>query len=137
MGRRAAGVHGRDACLRRRQGRGDRGGAGACLAGRSAWKDAADDAWNLVDEEEYPDEELLDDDDVRMLYLEAWLGRWVTMSSGFAQDEAYARHACLREWLRERGYEPDAILPRAYMHPAHKPMSQNAGVRLMRHCANG
>ena len=30
------------------------------------------------------------------------------------EDVTYARYACLREWLRERGYEPHAVLPDSY-----------------------
>ena len=73
-----------------------------------AWMDAADRAWELVEEEEFPTEELRDDDDVRMLYLEAWLGPLGYDLGRLSQDSAYARHACLREWLREQGYDPDA-----------------------------
>ena len=98
------GVHGRDAGVRRRQGRRDRGGTW-CARGWSigpGWTQPTA-AWKLVEEEDFPTEELRDDDDVRMLYLEAWLGPLGYDVGRLAQDSAYARQACLREWLRERG----------------------------------
>jgi len=79
-----------------------------------AWQDAADHAWDLVQEEGYPTEELQDDDDVRMLYLEAWLGPLGYDIDRLARESTYARHSCLREWLRERGYDPEQIFPDSY-----------------------
>ncbi len=79
-----------------------------------AWSDVVSDAWTLVQEEEYPTEELRDDDNVRMLYLEAWLGGLGYDIDRLQQNTSYARHACMREWLRDKGYEPEIIMPQSY-----------------------
>jgi DNA-directed RNA polymerase subunit beta len=49
-----------------------------------------------------------DDDEVRRLYLEQWLG-----GRGYdiyrLNEVDYARHATVTEWLRDHGYEPGTI----------------------------
>jgi DNA-directed RNA polymerase subunit beta len=53
---------------------------------------------------------LKDDDEVRNLYLEEWLGQKGYDVYRLVSDKVYARRSVLREWLRDQGYEPDCIL---------------------------
>jgi len=76
-----------------------------------AWKDITERAWEWIAQFEYGDEDLEDDDEVRRLYIHAWLGE----SPHYDTDElilspTYARRAVLAEWLREQDYDPDGIL---------------------------
>ena len=75
-----------------------------------AWKDMTEQAWEWV-QEYYDPEELEDDDEMRRLYIHAWLGE----NPNYDIDElvtqtVYARRAVLAEWLREKGFNPDEIL---------------------------
>ena len=76
-----------------------------------AWRDTAVDAWNWLNEHEYDPEMIQDDDEVRRLYLENWLGESGQDYDMFrvATNETYARNATVNEWLRERGYDPEGI----------------------------
>jgi DNA-directed RNA polymerase subunit beta len=51
-----------------------------------------------------------DDDEVRRLYMEQWLGEKGYDVYSLISDVSYARRAVLQEWLRESGYDPDDIL---------------------------
>jgi DNA-directed RNA polymerase subunit beta len=74
-----------------------------------AWRQAARAAWEWIKGEEYESESIQDDDEVRRLYLESWLGaRKYHVYS--LNDLQYARHATANEWLRDRGYDPALIL---------------------------
>ncbi len=72
-----------------------------------AWNAAGEQAWEWLGEE-YDPEAIRDDDEVRMLYLEEWLGE-----KGYEiydlQDPSFARQATMKEWLRDKGYDPDGI----------------------------
>lgn len=76
-----------------------------------AWKETVDRAWEWVKSQEYDPESLLDDDEVRLLYLEQWLSqKGYTDLDRVATDAAYARYVTACEWLREHGYDPDELL---------------------------
>ncbi len=75
-----------------------------------SWQDAANDAWNWLKEQDYDPTTIEDDDEVRLLYMEAWLGERGYDVDSLKADETYARIAVVREWLRDRGYNPDEIL---------------------------
>ena len=87
-----------------------------------AWQDAGERAWGLLHAENIPDAELKDDADARRIYLVSWLEPLGYDGERIYRDETYARHACLREWLRERGvercreqaYTPEALMPDSY-----------------------
>ncbi|HSR46831.1 MAG TPA: DNA-directed RNA polymerase subunit beta [Anaerolineales bacterium] len=76
-----------------------------------AWQETAERAWAWAREKGFYQEEAFEDDaEVRRLYLESWLaGRNYAMDL-IATDRNYARRANLREWLREKGYDPDTVL---------------------------
>ncbi|HEX3051137.1 MAG TPA: DNA-directed RNA polymerase subunit beta [Aggregatilineaceae bacterium] len=76
-----------------------------------AWNDVTERAWAWLKEEEYDTEYLDDDDEVRRLYVDHWLGQMGGYNmERLALDIVYARRCVLREWLRERGFDPDTVL---------------------------
>ncbi|HEY9076459.1 MAG TPA: DNA-directed RNA polymerase subunit beta [Anaerolineaceae bacterium] len=75
-----------------------------------AWKDAGDQAWNWIKEQEYDPDSIRDDDEVRRLYLEAYLGERGYDVSRIPYDYEYDRQSNLKEWLKDRGFNPDEIL---------------------------
>ncbi len=75
-----------------------------------AWKETAEVAWNWLKQQEYSPEMIEDDDEVRRLYLEQWLGERGYDVYRFISDLDYARLATAKEWLRDHGYNSDTIL---------------------------
>jgi DNA-directed RNA polymerase subunit beta len=75
-----------------------------------AWADSADQAWEWINEQTYDPEMIRDDDEVRLLYLEEWLGDRDYDVYELASDQEYARRVTMKEWLRDQGYDPDKIL---------------------------
>ncbi len=76
-----------------------------------AWQVIADSGWEWVKETgNYEEEAFEDDDEVRRLYLENWLGGKGYELDLLATDIRYARRAALREWLRDNDYNPDDLL---------------------------
>jgi DNA-directed RNA polymerase subunit beta len=76
-----------------------------------AWQITADKGWEWVKEiGQYEEDAFKDDDEVRRLYLENWLGGKGYDLDLLATDTRYARRAALREWLRDNGYNPDDLL---------------------------
>ncbi|MBL7162556.1 MAG: DNA-directed RNA polymerase subunit beta [Anaerolineales bacterium] len=75
-----------------------------------AWKEVADRAWNWLNEEGCDPVGIEDDNYVRRIFMEAWLGDLGYDVYQLISDVGYARRAVLREWLRENGFDPDQIL---------------------------
>lgn len=75
-----------------------------------AWDVAAEKAWEWLDEQTYDPEMIRDEDEVRLLYLEEWLGDRGYDVYELAASQTYARRVVLKEWLRDQGYDPDSIL---------------------------
>jgi DNA-directed RNA polymerase subunit beta len=75
-----------------------------------AWKKTGEAAWEWLRQESYDPETIEDDNEVRRLYLEQWLGERDYDIADLTDDIIYARRATLREWLRDKGYDPDQIL---------------------------
>jgi DNA-directed RNA polymerase subunit beta len=76
-----------------------------------AWKEVGLDAWAWVKEQDYFAEDAFEDDqEVRRLYLESWLGPKKYDVELIATDPIYARRSALREWLRDKGFDPDSML---------------------------
>ena len=74
-----------------------------------AWKKTGQDAWDWLKQEEYDPNSIQDDDEVRRLYLEQYLGdRDYDVYA--LNDVEYARFATAKEWLRDSGYDPELIL---------------------------
>ena len=74
-----------------------------------AWKEAAQSAWEWMKGQEYEPESIEDDDEVRRLYLESWLGKRKYDVYSLT-DLNYARHSTAKEWLRDHGYDPKLVL---------------------------
>lgn len=75
-----------------------------------AWNDAAVKAWDWIKTQEYTPENIKDDDEVRLLFLEQWLGPKGYDVYKMASDKDYARRSTVREWLTEKGFNPDELL---------------------------
>jgi DNA-directed RNA polymerase subunit beta len=75
-----------------------------------AWADTGEKAWAWLSEMEYDPETLENDDEVRRLYMEQWLGEKDYDVYSLISDQTYARRAVTKEWLRENGYDPAEIL---------------------------
>ncbi len=75
-----------------------------------AWKETAVTAWEWLNSQEYTPESIKDDDEVRLLYMEQWLGSQGYDVYRLTSDLDYARRANLEGWLREKGYNPDDLL---------------------------
>jgi DNA-directed RNA polymerase subunit beta len=92
-----------------------------------AWKEAANTAWNWLKEEEYDPESIQDDDEVRRLYLEEYLGERGYDVYDLYKVE-YARDATAREWLRDHGYEPEALFYSNGSDPQGRQAFDNAAI---------
>ena len=77
-----------------------------------AWREAGRKAWAWLAEQngKYDAESLEDENEVRNLYLEQWLGRKKYDVSSLVHDPNYARQSVVTEWLKEQGYDPEEIL---------------------------
>jgi len=77
-----------------------------------AWKETGERAWAWLAEQngKYEAESLEDENEVRNLYLEEWLGSKKYNVSKLAHDQNYARQSVVTEWLKEEGYRPEEIL---------------------------
>ena len=80
-----------------------------------AWKEAGEKAWEWLNQFEYDPETIKDDDEVRNLYLEAWLGERDYDVYKLVSDYQYARRSVLIEWIKDKGLNPDEILDFEYM----------------------
>lgn len=75
-----------------------------------AWKLITERAWEWLSEDDYDPETLEDDDEVRRLYIDNWLGDDPKYDrERLALDYIYARRAVWSEWLRELDYDPEGI----------------------------
>jgi DNA-directed RNA polymerase subunit beta len=75
-----------------------------------AWKETTEKAWDWLKTQDYTAESITDDDELRLLYLEQWLGKLKYDVLRLRSDQIYARRATVREWLREYGHDPEKIL---------------------------
>ncbi len=75
-----------------------------------AWARIGDKAWNWLKEQDYDPQAIEDDDEVRRLYLEEWLGDRGYDVYDMISDSIYAHRSVLKEWLRDNGVDPDQAL---------------------------
>lgn len=76
-----------------------------------AWKEAGEKGWEwILEKGEYAPESLEDDNEVRLLYLEEYLGSRGYDVFRLTSEPIYARRSYLREWLRDHNFDPDQIL---------------------------
>ncbi len=91
-----------------------------------AWDEVGEQAWEWLSQLDYTPEMIKDDDEVRNLYLESWLGERGYDVYQLISDNRYARRSVLREWLIDHGFEPDQILAFEDMEiPASERADQN------------
>ena len=76
-----------------------------------AWKIASEWAWDWLAEINYDTSQLEDEDHARQLFVVAWLSELGYDAAQLETDEAYARRAAAREWLRSRDWDPDEVFP--------------------------
>ena len=104
-----------------RQGQIDAELARAWLTDR-AWDVMSERAWQLGTELDADPEvdfrlENIDDDrEMQFIYLHEWLPADHYDMARVDSDYAFARRAVAREWLKEREYSPETILPQDYTH---------------------
>ncbi len=93
-----------------------------------AWNKLAQTAWDWVKQQEVTAETLEDDDEVRRLYLEQWLGE-----RGYEiyrlNDPIYARYSAAIEWLRENGFEPESILSETVLAPSKRALQDKNAIQ--------
>ena len=76
-----------------------------------AWKESAEKAWDWIrQQEDFTPDSVRDDDEVRALYLEQWLGEKGYDINRMTQDARYARLINLQEWLRDQGHDPNELM---------------------------
>ncbi len=73
-----------------------------------AWAEATAQAWVWLTEQEYNIDELTDQDEARLLYLQDWLKD--ADPRKLATDRTYARREVLKAWMHAKGVDPDVIL---------------------------
>jgi DNA-directed RNA polymerase subunit beta len=101
-----------------------------------AWQEIGQQAWEWLNQYEYDPETIRDDDEVRNLYLEAWLGERDYDVYRLVSDRQYARRSVLQEWLRDHDMSADEILDFEDMEiseserPAQDERAVNACLRL-------
>ena len=74
-----------------------------------AWDVIGEKAWAWLREQDFDPEMIEDDNEVRLLYLEEFLGERGYDVYELQSSPGYARRATMREWLRDEGYDPDGI----------------------------
>lgn len=95
----------------------------------AAWVEAGKQAWAWLPSQDITAEEMQDDDEVRRLYLEEWLGK-----AGYdvmrLNDYDYARRAVAEQWMRDRKLNAELILgtPEADARAGADPASDAATV---------
>ncbi len=75
-----------------------------------AWEVSAKKAWEWVKDQDYTPAMIRDDDEVRLLYMEDWLGEQGYDIYALSADPQLARQSVLEGWLRDEGYDPTEIL---------------------------
>lgn len=104
-----------------------------------AWDESVEKAWEWLKDYDYSPENIKDEDEVRNLYLEAWLGERGYDVYQLISDPLYARRSVLREWLKEHDFDPDQTLAfedqeiPAAERPAQDKRAVNACLRLWLH----
>ncbi|MEP7289546.1 MAG: DNA-directed RNA polymerase subunit beta, partial [Chloroflexota bacterium] len=76
-----------------------------------AWREITNRALEWVKTEGYDEDSLEDDAEVRRLYVDQWIGDLPEYNrERLALENVYARRTVMREWLREKGYDPNQAL---------------------------
>jgi DNA-directed RNA polymerase subunit beta len=98
-----------------------------------AWQMVGDRAWEWLVDFDYQPEDIEDDREVRLLYMEQWLADKDVDLQRIKSDDQYAHKVALQQWLREQDFDPDAIL--AYENvPAHAALKREIDNRAIEVC---
>jgi DNA-directed RNA polymerase subunit beta len=74
------------------------------------WRVTGEKAWAWLNEQDYSPESIQDDSEVRLLYLEQWLGEKGIDIENLRNDETQTRRISAVEWLRENGFPADEMM---------------------------
>jgi DNA-directed RNA polymerase subunit beta len=92
-----------------------------------AWKETARAAWDWLKTQEYSPESIEDDNEVRRLYMEQWLGE-----RGYdvyqLNDVNFARHATVTEWLRDNKIDPATVFADEIPAPSKRAMLNESAI---------
>jgi DNA-directed RNA polymerase subunit beta len=97
-----------------------------------AWKEAGQSAWEWIKQEDYDPSTIQDDDEVRRLYLEQYLGDR-NYDVYALNDSEFARFATAKEWLRDHEYEPDLILGKEKTMPSRDSATDDKTIQACLH----
>ena len=75
-----------------------------------AWDVIGERAWEWIKTQNYDSQNIRDDEEVRLLYMESWLAGKSYDLYRLTTDKTYARRSTLDAWLKEQGYQPDEIV---------------------------
>ncbi|MDX9864988.1 MAG: DNA-directed RNA polymerase subunit beta [Anaerolineaceae bacterium] len=98
-----------------------------------AWQKAAENAWEWISQFDYEPEDLQDDDEVRLLYMEQWLAEGGYDLQDIKSDQHYARRSVLAQWLKDQGFNPDELLVFEDV-PAHAPLKREVDNKAIETC---
>ncbi len=85
-----------------------------------AYDDITERAWQALRENNIDTEQMRDEHEARMAYINEWLKDSEHDLDQAARDEAYCRRITLMEWLKEKGYDPDSILSFESVRPSQE-----------------
>ena len=74
------------------------------------WREMTETAWIWMKDVLPEDEQLNDDEEVRLLYLVSELGSKGYDEEQLMTDRDYARRSALNEWLLDNGHDPDEVM---------------------------
>ncbi len=74
-----------------------------------AWRVIGEKGWEWLSTVDHDPEMILDDQEVRLLYLEQTLGDQEQDMFALKENEILARRAALNEWLKSEGFDPATV----------------------------
>jgi DNA-directed RNA polymerase subunit beta len=75
-----------------------------------AWTEISKRAWAWVTQQGLGEESLVDDNEVRRLFMEHTFSPKLYQKDLISTDEQYARRAAVQEWLKEKGLAPQTFM---------------------------
>jgi DNA-directed RNA polymerase subunit beta len=75
-----------------------------------SWNEITERAWKWASQQGLDEDSIVDDEEIRRLYLENTLPSKLYKKDLISTDSIYARRACLMEWLKEKGFTPQSFL---------------------------
>jgi DNA-directed RNA polymerase subunit beta len=94
-----------------------------------AWLEAAQSAWDWIRDQEYDPMMIQDDDEVRRLYLEQYLGERGYDPLRLLELD-YARYSTAKEWLRDHKHNPDEIFLEDQENARERPAYDEKTIRI-------